>query len=154
MVSITPRPDGYFIGDFPLAGVGAGITTDGSYVGIPAKESSSGDPSGGLKGAKLARFSDIPPDVMWELAEHCGKTKTKYPNEPDGSPNWMAGYDWDLYVDALERHLAKWKMGEDDDSEFEDSHLIAVIWNAMVLRWMQLHNKGRDFRPARGYVNG
>lgn len=63
--------------------------------------------TGGQKGQKLARFSSIPPDVAWELAEHYGKGESKYPNDPEtGKPNWQLGYDWSLNVDALLRHLS------------------------------------------------
>lgn len=120
---------------------------------IKKSEAVARDPSGGRKEAKLAKFSSIPPDIMWELAEHFGKGQEKYPNDSDGTPNWMKGLDWELSVDALERHLTLWKMGEDVDPEFQDNHLISVIWHAIALRWMQKHGKGRDFRAVRGYEN-
>lgn len=105
------------------------------------------DPSGGMKGSKLAKFSMIPPDVLNELAEHYGKGEAKYPSDPEtGEPNWQKGYNWRLSVDALERHLNAWKRGEDFDPETGSSHLIAVMWHAAALRWFQNHGRGRDYR--------
>lgn len=105
------------------------------------------DPStGGAKGSKLARFDMIAPDVMWELAEHFGKGEAKYPSDPE--PNWQRGYSWRLSVAALKRHLTQFEMGEDFDSETGSSHLVAVMWHAMVLRWFQRHGKGADYRAA------
>jgi len=114
--------------------------------------------SGGVKGSKLARFDMIPADVMWELAEHYGKGEMKYESDADGTPNWQRGYNWRLSIAALERHLNLWKQGEDiapdehtDEGELIEgsSHLTAVMWHAIALRWFQLNNKGRDFRGTK-----
>lgn len=101
--------------------------------------------TGGEKGSKLARFSLLPWDVLYELAEHFGKGARKYE-----SRNWEKGYDWDLTIDALGRHLALWVSGQDTDPETGSSHLIAVAWHALALRWFQLHDKGKDFRANAG----
>jgi hypothetical protein len=102
--------------------------------------------TGGVKGQKLARFSYIPQDVLWELAEHYAKGLAKYPDSEDGKANWQRGYSWRLSVDALFRHLSLWLQGEDADPESGSSHLIAAIWHLFALRWFQLHGKGKDFR--------
>lgn len=101
--------------------------------------------TGGRKAVKPARFDMIPPDVMWELAEHYSKGEVKYPGDKDG-PNWQKGFPWSLSVAALLRHLYLFLKGEDYDQETGSSHLIAVIWHAVALRWFQLHNKGTDDR--------
>lgn len=105
------------------------------------------DASGGQKGSKLARFDMIPPDVLWELAEHFGFGERKYPSDPEtGEANWQKGYRWSLSSAALQRHLSAWLQGEDTDPEVGDSHLIAVAWHAFALRWFQLHERGTDDR--------
>jgi len=74
------------------------------------------DPStGGRKGSKLARFDMIPPDVLWELAEHYGRGEAIYPSDPE--PNWQRGYSWRLSVAALHPHLSQfeqvlWELAE------------------------------------------
>ena len=126
--------------------------------------------TGGQKGKKMARFSLIPPEMLWALAEHYGKGAEKYnlygpckcrtgtnlagtPHEvgcpahtiiESGDRNWEKGYNWSLSVDALERHLNQWKQGEDRDPETGSHHLIAVIWHATALFWYQLRGKGTD----------
>ncbi len=103
--------------------------------------------TGGTKGQKDAQFHRIPFDVLWELAEHYGKGASKYPDDPEThEANWMKGYDYSLNVDAMLRHLALWLGGEDTDEETGSSHLIAVTWHAITLRWFQLHNRGTDTR--------
>jgi|SRR5665213_2072265 len=99
------------------------------------------DPSGGQKGAKLARFDLLPWDVLGELAEHYGKGALKYEDR-----NWQKGYAWSLNIAALGRHLAAFLSGEDTDPETGSSHIIAVAWHCFALRWFQLHDKGTDDR--------
>lgn len=121
-------------------------TTDVSEIRIT-------DPvTGGQKGSKLAKFASIPPDVLFEIATHFGLGEAKYPD--DGlTPNWQKGYNWSLSINALHRHLNAWERGEDNDPEMGDSHLISIIWHAMVLRWFSIHNKGTDYRIATGEKN-
>lgn len=90
--------------------------------------------TGGEKGSKLARFSLIPPEFLWALAEHYGKGAFKYADR-----NWERGYKWSLSLDALERHLTQWRMGEDLDPETGSHHLVAVAWHACALFvfWMR-----------------
>lgn len=106
------------------------------------------DPNtGGEKGSKLAKFSSIPPDVLFELAEHYGKGEEKYPNDPEtGQPNWLKGYDWRLSEDALLRHVMLWLRGEDFDEETGTSHLVCAAWHAFGLRKMQIMGRGKDHR--------
>lgn len=113
--------------------------------GGPAGETRVRSATGGEKGSKLARFDMIPPDILWELAEHYGAGERKYPSDPvTHEANWQKGYAWSLSVAALQRHLSQWLQGEDFDDETWSSHLIAVVWHAMALRWWQLHGRGTD----------
>jgi len=95
--------------------------------------------TGGQKGSKLAKFSLIPPEAMWELAEHYGKGCVKYE-----SRNWEKGYAWSLTVDALQRHLNQWLRGESRDKETGSHHLIAVAWHAFALFTFELRGLGSD----------
>lgn len=99
--------------------------------------------TGGQKGAKLARFSLIPPEFTWALAEHYGRGSQKYEDR-----NWERGYKWSLSLDALERHLNQWKGGEDYDLETGSHHLIAVAWHACALFIFSLRQLGaNDVQP-------
>lgn len=84
--------------------------------------------TGAKKGVKKARFSLIPADALWALAEHFGAGANKY-----GDRNWEKGYNWTKTLDALERHLNQMKMGEWRDVETGSAHIIAVAWHAFVL---------------------
>lgn len=95
--------------------------------------------TGGEKGMKLARFSLIPADWLWALAEHFGVGAKKYDDR-----NWERGYKWSLSIDAHGRHMAQWLSGEDNDAETGSSHLIAAAWHLLVLWWFQKHGKGTN----------
>ena len=98
------------------------------------------DPTtGGEKGSKLARFSLIPRDFLWALAEHYGRGAQKYEDR-----NWERGYRWSLSVDALDRHLTAWLLGEDNDPETGSSHMVAVAWHAIALWWWHKRGLGTD----------
>ncbi len=100
------------------------------------------DPTtGAQKVSKLGRFDLLPWDVLTELAEHFGRGSQKYEDR-----NWQKGYAWSLSIAALGRHLASWLSGEDNDPETQSSHLIAVAWHALALRWFQKHSRGTDDR--------
>ncbi len=98
--------------------------------------------TGGQKGSKLARFSLIPTDWLWALAEHYGRGSLKYSDR-----NWEKGYKWSLSYDALNRHLNAWWGRDEIDEETGSSHLLAVAWHAASLWWWREHGKGTDDRP-------
>lgn len=123
--------------DLPFGSV---CTCQGSAPVVKPKESRVVDPvSGGEKGTKIARFSLIPSEFLWALAEHYGKGAKKYADR-----NWERGYKWSLTVDALQRHLHQWLLGEDNDPETGSSHLVAVAWHAIALFIFQLRGLGTD----------
>lgn len=99
--------------------------------------------TGGEKGRKLARYDLLPWEVIHEVAEHFGLGAIKYAER-----NWESGYKWSLNFSALHRHLSTWWGGEDTDTENGDSHLAAVLWHAMAMRWFQMHGVGTDDRPV------
>lgn len=104
------------------------------------KETIITDPiTGGKKGQKLARFSLIPPEFLWALAEHYGRGAEKY-----GDRNWEKGYKWSLGIDALERHLNQYKLREKVDPETGSHHLVAVAWHAISLFIFELRKLGTN----------
>lgn len=95
--------------------------------------------TGGEKGVKLARFSLIPSEFLWALAEHYGIGARKYDDK-----NWERGYKWSFSLDALQRHLHQWILGETKDPETGSNHLIAVAWHACALFIFQTRSLGTD----------
>ncbi|OQA09474.1 MAG: hypothetical protein BWY66_00573 [bacterium ADurb.Bin374] len=101
------------------------------------------DPAtGGMKGEKLARFDLLPPDILWELAEHYGKGAKKYADR-----NMEKGYPWSKSFAACQRHLNQFWRGEDNDPEFGSLHLIAAAWHCFTMAWFLRHGAGTDDRP-------
>ena len=104
------------------------------------KETKIVDPkTGGIKGSKLARFSLIPSEFLWALAEHYGKGEKKY-----AARNWEKGYKWGLTVDAMQRHINAFILGEKYDNHkvdcpsdcvehTESHHLVAAAWHCVAL---------------------
>ena len=95
--------------------------------------------TGGKKGTKLARFSLIPAEFLWALAEHYGKGAKKYDDR-----NWEKGYRWSLTVDAMERHWNQFKLGEVIDPETGSHHLVAAAWHCIALFIFDLRRIGTD----------
>ena len=100
--------------------------------------------TGGRKGKKLARFSLIPVEPLWELAEHYGKGALKY-----DARNYELGYNWSLSYDAVMRHLNQFWNGEDIDPETNTKHVIAAAWHCLALAlFMKIHPE-KDDRPKK-----
>lgn len=108
--------------------------------------------TGGHKGAKLAAFSQVSPEVEVLVAEHFGRGAAKY-----SAHNFRKGYAWSLSYDALRRHLAAFWAGEEFDACEPDCpaectdhtgtlHIVAVIWHAQVLTEFFLHHPDYDDR--------
>lgn len=114
----------------------------GSGVEGEVRETST---TGGAKGRKLARFSLLPYDALWALAEHFGRGAKKYTER-----NWEQGYPWSWTVDAMLRHFtAFWDRGEDVDAETGSLHVVAFAWHALVLVAFVLRKVGTDDRRQR-----
>lgn len=98
--------------------------------------------TGGQKGEKLARFDLLPPDILWELAEHYGKGALKYAER-----NMELGYPWGKSYAACQRHLNAFWRGEDVDAETGSLHLVAAAWHCVTMAWFYRHGAGTDNRP-------
>lgn len=108
-----------------------------------------------LDGGK-PRYDLIPPAVLKALAIHMEKCQAKYPHPDDR--NWELGMDWNTCYRALQSHSVEWALGRDTEIDpkmpegYEAPHLIAIIWNAMVLFEYQRRGIGRDNRPVAQFV--
>lgn len=106
--------------------------------------------TGGIKASKLAKFSLIPAEFLWALAEHYGKGALKY-----ACRNWEKGYNWDLTIDALERHINLFRMGERYDNHKPDCppdcpdhtgshHIVCAAWHCVALFIFDLRKIGTN----------
>jgi hypothetical protein len=97
--------------------------------------------TGGEKGSKLAQFGQIPPQALYELAEHFGRGADKYE-----AHNFRNGYDWSLSFDACQRHLWQFWGGEDMDEETGSKHLIAAAWHCLCMATFMDEHRDLDDR--------
>jgi hypothetical protein len=88
-------------------------------------------------------FDQLPVEVMMEWARVFDYGAEKYYRD-----NWKLGTDWHQFYGSALRHIFKWWMGEDIDPETGLPHLAHAIWNVATLRYYQLHELGKDDRPA------
>lgn len=98
--------------------------------------------TGGQKGRKLARFSLVPWDAVWLIAELFGAGALKYADR-----NWEAGYPWSWSFDALQRHLTAWWQGHERDEETGALHITSAAWHCLVLITFKIRGLGEDDRP-------
>ena len=101
--------------------------------------------TGGEKEESEARFDLVPPDALAALSRVSGHGEKKYPSGPDG-PNYMRGYPWHLSVAALERHVQKFKAGEDLDPDSGLPHLAHAAWHCFTLIVFANRGLGHDDR--------
>ena len=65
-----------------------------------------------------------------------------------GKYNWrIAGVRASIYLDAMERHLEKWKNGEDFDPATKVNHLASVMACAAIILDASAKGKLTDDRP-------
>lgn len=88
--------------------------------------------TGGQKGGKPERHDLIPTGPLRMLAAHYGKGAAKY-ERVNGRDNWRNGYEWSLSYAAMQRHLAAFWSGEDNDPETGSPHLVAAAWHCFTL---------------------
>ena len=101
--------------------------------------------TGGEKGSKVARFDLLPPDVMFDLAEHYGKNCIEHGGKYEAR-NWEKGYDWGLSFAALGRHLNAFKRGEDIDVDSGSSHMVSAAWHCLAVAAFLKRGIGTDDR--------
>lgn len=98
--------------------------------------------TGGEKGSKIQRYSLLPWAELDEVAAHYGRGAAKYSDR-----NWERGYRWSLSMDSLMRHLTAWWGGESTDPETGSSHLSAVVFHTLALRYFEKNHPAGDDRP-------
>lgn len=88
------------------------------------------------------RMDLIPPDVLLDFGTLLGIGVDKH-----GEETWKNKTVLKDHYAALQRHANKWAAGEDyDDENFH--HMLAVMFRAVVIYWMHIHNRGVDYRGA------
>ena len=70
----------------------------------------------------------------------------KYPNDPDGMPNWYKGGSYRSFCASILRHAARLAAGEDLDEESGLPHAAHIAIDAMFVRSWQRRGVGVDDR--------
>lgn len=102
--------------------------------------------TGGQKNSKPEQFSLLPWKALGYIARVFYHGSQKYsPN------NWRKGYSWSLSYDAVQRHLALFWDGEDNDPEFGLPHLAHAGFHILVMLTFLLDPRYKDLddRPIR-----
>ena len=92
------------------------------------------------------RFDLLPMRPLLELAQLFTMGATKY-----GVRNWEKGMKFGRLFAAMMRHAIKWWAGEKYDQENGQHHLVAVIWNAMVLMELEKTHPEMDDREPQNF---
>ena len=78
----------------------------------------------------------------------CGDA-LRYSTEKYGNNNWKGGIAFSKLIGSAERHIAKFKSGEDNDFESDLHHLAHAAINLMMLYCMSQHKPELDDRSAK-----
>jgi len=87
------------------------------------------------------RLDLLPPRAMLLLGRLFTEGCEKYDER-----NWEGGLPWSTCIGAIQRHIAKFMMGDDIDDELKVPHVICVAWNALVLAEYMFTHKDLDDR--------
>ncbi len=93
------------------------------------------------------RYDLITPYALEQLASVLTKGAEKYAER-----NWELGMSWSKVIASLERHLQKFKSGEDFDQESGLLHVSHLLTNALFLaEYYKIYPQGDDRRHT--YLN-
>lgn len=104
--------------------------------------------TGGQKGSKDERFDLLPFEALAQITKIYNFGSQKYEDH-----NWRKGYDWSLSFAALQRHLAAFWSGEDNDPESGLPHMAHAGWHCLTLLTFasehpELDNRFKQSLPA------
>jgi hypothetical protein len=94
---------------------------------------------GARRSSKVVDYNRIEKDILVRLGEALTLGKEKYPDDPDGTPNWMKGgvdFAWEVF-NHLQEHLWEWKADIEAGRDHEEDHLGHATANLMFLMWFE-----------------
>jgi hypothetical protein len=98
------------------------------------------------------QVQDIDPLFILEMGKVMTAGLAKYPNDPDGMPNWWKGGDYRGFVASSLRHLLAFAGGQAEDEEDGLPHLAHLAVDAMFLWSWHNRSVGVDSR-IKGHVD-
>lgn len=127
-----------------LPGDGGYSKADADGLGLPLETRVVNARTGGEKNSKAERWDLLPMDQLAKVARLYAFGANKYADH-----NWRKGYDWNLSIAALYRHMAAFVGGEDFDAESQCEHLTSVVFHALALLWFMDEHRELDDRYER-----
>ena len=80
------------------------------------------------------KYNLILPGFLEQMAEILTKGEVNHPKDPDGTPSWQS-VEQEAYINAMIRHLEKFRVGELVDKEMLTHHIAHCAVNCMFLWW-------------------
>lgn len=93
-----------------------------------------------------AQVQDIDPIFILEMGQVMTQGLIKYPNDPDGMPNWWKGGSYRSFLASIMRHALALSAGEDIDPESGQPHAAHIAIDASFVRSWQRRGVGVDDR--------
>lgn len=114
-----------------------------------------------LDGEKPRLVDMLPPALLLEAGRiwaqnnkpREGYPNGKYPDRPDGSPNFKAGIRCSRYLDSIFRHFLALVAGEDADPDSGYDHAAHLLCNLAMFWWTRANRPDLDDREAQ-YIDG
>ncbi len=91
-------------------------------------------------------LEELDPYFIEEMGKLILKNRIKYPNQPDGKPNWHKTAGFSQYLGCILRHTLKLMKGEDIDEESGFNHAIHISFNCMMLFYTMRNRPDREDR--------
>jgi hypothetical protein len=88
----------------------------------------------------------IPGDLLLETGRVFTWAERKYPNTPEGFPDFTNGIAVRRLLNSLLRHVLAWSVGESADQESGFSHLAHATANLSMIWWMVTRKPELDNR--------
>lgn len=92
---------------------------------------------------------DIDPKLELAIGQVLAASIGKYPNDPDGMPNWWKGGSYRGFAASTKRHIDKWLSGDVYDEESNLPHLWHAACDIMFLLSWEDRGVGADDRLRR-----
>lgn len=98
-------------------------------------------------------IGDLDPTFLLVMAKVMTQGLTKYPNDPDGLPNWWKGGSYRSFCASILRHALALASGEDFDRESGLPHAAHIAVDASFIESWRQRGVGVDDRlPPRRFT--
>lgn len=86
----------------------------------------------------------VAPQLVEEVAKVLQISSEKYPDNEDGTANWMGGLSYQSLIGCMERHLNEFKKGVDKDKDTGCHTLAHLACNIMFVLYFESTGKNKE----------